>query len=181
MCYALGMAIVLRPGQPFEELVAAGNTACPHCQGPLSRWGWARPRVVRRPDGERKLRPHRAWCRTCGVTQVVLPPESLVRRRDAAAVVGRAWRSSAAGAGARRVARQLGVPMETARGWLRRLRALLAARYGGPADAHRDRLQRGLTAVLAEAARAGCRAEDDVWAFVAFRSQGLLLANTNWP
>ena len=38
--------------------------------------------------------------------------------------------------------------------------------------------------MTAEARAAGCREEDDLWEFVAFRSQGMLLFNTNntnWP
>jgi hypothetical protein len=114
------------------------------------------------------------------VTQVVLPPEALVRRRDVVVVVGRAWRSAAAGAGARRVASELGLPMETVRGWLRCLRSLLREAYGGPPEGDSDRLQRGLATVTAEAHAAGWHREDEMWRYVAFRSQGLLLTNTNW-
>ncbi|MCU1374483.1 MAG: hypothetical protein JWO68_1769 [Actinomycetia bacterium] len=174
------MTMVLRPGQSVEDLVARGNTACPGCAGALSRWGQARSRVVRGPGGEQRLRPRRVRCRACRVTHVVLPPDALLRRRDGVAVVGRAWRSAAAGAGARRVAHQLGVPMETVRGWLRRLRVLVQEAYGGPTDGHQDRLRRGLAFLTAEADAAGCRDEADLWRFVAFRSQGRLLCNTNW-
>jgi hypothetical protein len=127
------------------------------------------------------LRPSRVRCRGCGVTQVVLPPEVLVRRRDAVVVVAQAWRSFAAGAGARPVARLLGVPMETVRGWLRRLRGLAGTMYRTSRGDHGDRLRRALAYVEAAAYRAGWKAEDDVWRFVAYRSQGRLLCNTSWP
>jgi len=175
------MTMVLRPGRSLEDLVAAKNTSCPRCGGQLSRWGQARSRSVRGPDGEHEIRPRRVRCTSCRVTQVVFPAEVLVRRRDSATVVGHAWRDAAAGKGARRVARRIGVPMETVRGWLRRLRSLLQERYGGPAHGHQERLQRGLAFVTAEARRAGCRTEHEVWQFVSFRSQGLLLFNTSWP
>ncbi len=193
--------MVLRPGQSVEDLVATGNASCPKCTGPLHRWGQARWRVLRDGGaGDRRFRPRRVRCGICGVTQVVLPAEMLVRRRDSVAVVGEAWRSFAAGAGSRRVARHLGVPPGTVRGWLRRLRVVADARYSRPDDGRpgdgrpgdgrfgtgrsggspADHLRWALAFVDAEAGAAGC-IEADVWRFVAYRSQGRLLCNTNWP
>jgi hypothetical protein len=175
------MTIVLRPGESVENLVATGNGSCPRCGGALRRWGQARWRVVRGSDGESGFRPGRVRCADCRVTQVVLPPEVLVRRRDAMAVVGLAWRSFAGGAGARRVARLLGVPMETVRGWLRRLRALARVMSARMRGSDRQYLEWALASVVAEAIGAGCHSEGDLWRFVAYRSQGRLLCNTNWP
>ena len=94
-------------------------------------------------------------------------------------MIGRAWRWGAAGAGSRRVAGLLGVPMETVRGWLRRLRARALATAGagpgGPAGA----LRRALADLVGDAGRAGWHAEHDLWAFVAYRSCGRLLCNTS--
>jgi hypothetical protein len=115
------------------------------------------------------------------VTQVVLPAEVLVRRRDAIAVVGKAWRCFAAGIGARRVARLLHLPMETVRGWLRRLRARVRPRYGADGGSAAHGLGRALADVIAEARQGGSRNETDLWRFVAHRSQGRLLSNTSWP
>ena len=168
-----------------------GNASCPRCTGPLHRWGQARWRVFRDGGaGDRRFRPRRVRCGQCGVTQVVLPAEMLVRRRDSVAVVGEAWRSFAAGAGSRRVARDLGVPPGTVRGWLRRLRVVADARYSRSGDGRSgdvrsgaspaDHLRWALAFVDAEAGAAGC-IEADVWRFVAYRSQGRLLSNTNWP
>jgi hypothetical protein len=78
------------------------------------------------------------------------------------------------------VARRLGVPMETARGWLRRLRAL-AQVMCGQSRGRTDQLRRALAFVVAEAGRAGWHADVDLWRFVAYRSQGRLLCNTSWP
>jgi hypothetical protein len=172
------MTMVLRPGEAFDELVAGGNRGCPRCGGTVARWGRGRWRVVRAPGGEQRVQPHRVRCVACGVTHIVLPPDLLVRRRDAVVVVGRAWRFAAAGVGARRVARELGLPLETVRGWLRRLRAVLAVRYGTTAGNSRGRLQRGLADVEADAAVSGWR-DDQVWLFASFRSQGALLSNTS--
>jgi hypothetical protein len=120
-------------------------------------------------------------CRSCGATQVVLPADVLVRRRDAVTVVGAAWTAHAAGAGARRTAAQVGLPVETVRGWLRRIRDLVR-----PLDDHGGgtggRVRHGLRLVVAAAHAEGHRAEHDVWRFAAHRSQGRLLArNTSWP
>jgi hypothetical protein len=54
------------------------------------------------------------------VTHVLLPAWCLLRRADAAAVVGAALAAAAAGDGFRVIARRLGRPPETVRGWLRR-------------------------------------------------------------
>jgi hypothetical protein len=116
---------------------------------------------------------------------VVLPAEVLVRRRDGVTVIAKAWRLSASGVGARRAAAVLGVPMETVRGWLRRLRERAAIMYGRSRGDHRQRLSWALAFVEAAANRAGWRAEDDVWRYIAYRSQGRLLCNTScntsWP
>lgn len=179
------MTMVLGLDQPLDALVAAGNRACPACAGPLRRWGWARTRTVRGGGGEWRLRPARVRCRACGVTHVVLPPEVLVRRRDEVVVVGRAWRALAAGAGTRRVARALGVPNETVRGWSRRLRAraapvpVEAASAPPPRQRGVSHLRRRLAALEAAARRAGWTAEEDLWRFASSCSQGLLLSNTS--
>jgi hypothetical protein len=173
--------MVLRTGESVENLVSTGNASCPGCGGALRKWGLARWRVIRDLHGEWGFRPHRVRCGDCGVTHVVLPAEVLVRRRDAVAVVGQAWRSFAGGSGARRVARGLGVPMETVRGWLRRLRALARDRYGSAQSLDGPGIGTALAFVVREANRAGYRDEADLWRFVAYRSQGRLLCNTSWP
>jgi len=54
------------------------------------------------------------------VTHVLLPVTVLLRRADAAVVIGAALTARAAGLGHRRIAVWLGVPAGTVRGWLRR-------------------------------------------------------------
>jgi hypothetical protein len=60
------------------------------------------------------------------VTHVLLPARLLLRRADEAPVIGAALTAAARGRGYRRVARELQVPEDTVRGWLRR-----AARRAG--------------------------------------------------
>lgn len=61
-------------------------------------------------------------CPKCGLTQSLLPWFVLPWRWDEAEWIGRALEMAAKGAGHRRIARALGRPEETVRGWLRRLR-----------------------------------------------------------
>ena len=108
----------------------------------------------------------------------MLPADVLLRRRDAAVVIGSAWRRAAGGAGARRVAGAVGVPVETVRGWLRRLRALARERHGAPAPAV-GLLGLELAGWDARASAAGCAGELDIWRFAAHATQGRLLSNTS--
>jgi hypothetical protein len=57
----------------------------------------------------------------------LLPSSMLVRRADAGVVIGAALEAKARGEGHRPIARALGVPVSTVRGWLRR--------FGGRAGA----------------------------------------------
>jgi hypothetical protein len=91
------------------------------CAGLLGGWGHGAGRRVRVLDGPAVLvRPRRSRCRECGRTHVLLPVWCLLRRAGAAAVIGAALVAAAAGAGFRVIARMLGRPPETVRGWLRR-------------------------------------------------------------
>jgi DNA-directed RNA polymerase specialized sigma24 family protein len=51
---------------------------------------------------------------------MLLPARLLLRRMDEAAVAGAALAAAARGLGHRRAAREVGVPEDTVRGWLRR-------------------------------------------------------------
>ena len=102
-----------------EAALAAGELACPACSGPLSPWGFARSRDVRLAHEVRSLTPRRARCEACETTHVLSPCWMVPRRRDGAEVIGKALRLAAAGVGHRRIARRLGRPEGTVRGWLR--------------------------------------------------------------
>lgn len=103
-----------------EARLLGGEVECPGCGGVVAPWGWARWRVLRAESGLVRLRPRRGRCRGCGVSHVLLPVFALVRRADAAEVIGAALVAKAAGAGARTIAVRLGRPVDTVRGWLRR-------------------------------------------------------------
>jgi hypothetical protein len=108
-----------------ESRLAAGLLGCPGCPGVLRPWGWARSRRVGGIGVV--LRPRRARCAGCLVTQVLLPVTLLLRRAYAADVIGAALLARAAGRGHRRVGAELGVPAATVRGWLR----VMAGRLDG--------------------------------------------------
>ncbi len=114
------MLIVCADQALVESELAAGLLSCPSCRGVLARWGRARERVLRCSAGDRVLRPRRARCRGCAGTHVLLSEQGLLRRRDEVSVIGAAIEANVAGDGYRRIARGLGVPADTVRGWLRR-------------------------------------------------------------
>ncbi len=98
------MIIVLDPEQAEADL-AAGRLTCPRCAAPLRPWAWARSRRVRgRGDSIRRVRPRRARCTACRVSQVLLPAWCQPRLADATEVVGAALAAKAAGRGYRRIA-----------------------------------------------------------------------------
>ena len=103
-----------------ESDLCAGLLGCPAvgCGALLGPWGSARERIVR---GAGRLLPRRGRCRGCGRTQVLLPASVLLRRADAATVIGAALLAKAGGAGHRRIAAGVGVPSCTVRGWFRRM------------------------------------------------------------
>jgi hypothetical protein len=112
------MAMTVEPAV-LEADLAAGRLCCPVCDGPLSRWGFARERTVRLLQETRSLRPRRAYCRHCEQTHVLLPAWAVARRRDGAEVIGRALLAKANGQGHRAIAAALQRPPGTVRGWLR--------------------------------------------------------------
>ena len=181
-----------------EADLAAGRLSCPRCRvGVLGGWGCARLRVLRTPEGERRLRPRRGRCReqACLATHVLLPNVCLARRLDAVEVIGEAL---LAGEGYRRVAERLGVPAETVRDWRLRFRSRAEA-----VAAHFLRWARALDGALLGPELRGSPVADALeaigvcvrvaslllerrpaWSWVsALTSGGLLAINTNppWP
>jgi hypothetical protein len=97
---------------------------CPTCGTALRPWGYARARFVRElGSGGRWWRPRRAWCGPCSATHVLLPATLVARRKDSAEVIGTAVMAKLDGSGHRSIARSLGRPAATVRGWLRRFEA----------------------------------------------------------
>ena len=190
------MLIVSADPERVEMDLVAGAVACPACHGVVARWGHARRRCVRAEGGGvLVLRPRRARCRDCGRTHVLLPDLVLLRRVDAAAVIGAALLAAAGGAGHRPVARGLGRPADTVRGWLRRARrgaARILAHFSTWAHALDPLLAPAVPAssVLADAVDAiavAARAASvrlglrPVWSWASAMTAGTLLCNTNCP
>jgi hypothetical protein len=185
-------------GAAVERQLAGGELACPACGGALGGWGSAAGRVVRVLGGAGvRLRPRRSRCRQCGKTHVLLPAWCLLRRADEAGVIGAALEAAAAGGGHRSVARALGRPASTVRGWLRRfagraepVRAfftvLLARTDPGPvmpagvAGLVAAAVSAIAGAAVAVAARWPLVGGVPVWSAASAASGGLLLA-PGWP
>jgi hypothetical protein len=109
-----------------ERRLGEGLLLCPGCEGRLSRWGFARERLVRGMDDP--VRPRRAKCRGgCEGTHVLLPVTCWLRRADTVEVIGAGLAACAGGAGHRSIAAELGRPESTVRGWLRRFGGRVAA------------------------------------------------------
>lgn len=108
--------------ESVEARLRSGGILCPECGGVLGPWGFGRVRWLRtgEPRGRVRLRPRRARCGGCGGTHVLLAAVALARRADVAAVIGAGLEAGAAGRGHRLVAKALGRPAATVRGWLRR-------------------------------------------------------------
>jgi autotransporter translocation and assembly factor TamB len=187
------VVIVESDGEAVEESLVAGRLQCPACDGELRPWSWARPRTLRHRGEETRITVRRGRCRGCQKTHVLLPDACLLRRRDSVHSIGAALVAKVAGTATAAIARDLGVPLDTVRHWLRRLRAraeeLRAALW---ARAH------GLDPELAAVAPAGSALADVVevlgivmraaarrfgprpgWAWASVLSGGLLLANTS--
>lgn len=117
------MLIVCSDVARVESDLAGGLVRCPACDGALRPWGHARARVLRGDPPGAAIRPRRARCRSCLVTQVLLPDCCLARRRDRVEVIGSALAAKVSGDGHRRIAARIGVPAGTVRGWLRRFKS----------------------------------------------------------
>jgi hypothetical protein len=177
-----------------ERQLAGGVLGCPSCGGVLGGWGYGRERRVRVLEGpDVLLVPRRSRCRGCGVTHVLLPAWCLLRRADAGAVIGAALAHAAGGAGSRSVARLLGRPAPTVRGWLRRFRERAEAvrvfftvlltgtspdpvMPAGPAGGVAAAVAAVAGAAAAVAQRWPLVGEVPVWAAASAASGGLLLA-----
>jgi len=115
----LGVDAYIEAGRRVEVL----RPDCPDCLLPMSFWSGYR-RHVRVAGLCKKIFIRRARCSACQVTHALLPAFLLVRRLDVVENIGEVIEKVTDKiSGVRPVARQLGVPHTTARGWLRRFRA----------------------------------------------------------
>jgi len=181
-----------------ERQLAGGELACPSCGGVLGGWGNGRLRPVRTAEGpDAEVVPRRSRCRQCKGTHVLLPAWCLLRRADAAAVIGAALEAAAGGDGHRKIAGRAGRPASTVRGWLRRFAGraeevrvfftvllartspdpVMPAGAAGPVAAAVSAVAGAASAVAARWPQLG---EVPVWAAASAASGGLLLA-PGWP
>jgi hypothetical protein len=178
-----------------ETELLAGHLACPDCGEGLRPWGQGADREVRQLEGTERRRFRRSICSSCSATHVLVPEDTLLRRRDGVAVIGAALVARAKGAGHRTIARALGRPASTVRGWLRRfaMRAVVVrehvVRWAAAIDATFDHRGTGrnpcsdaVEAIgvlgMVSVRRFGPR---EVWSLVSVVTGGRLLANTSSP
>jgi hypothetical protein len=193
-----GIVLIVRNDRVGVEAdLANGLLICPSCgSGVLARWGFARWRVLR--DGQR-FRPRRGICNLaeCGSTHVLLPDVCLLRRVDTAEVIGSVLESIVVvKEKLEDVAVAKGVPVETVRGWLKRLRKLAAAigahfarwlvalmpgrKLPEPVGASGYAIEMVGAAARAASLRLGVRPP---WSWASALSGGMLFSNTKspWP
>jgi len=185
--------IVRTEAAAVEADLMAGRLTCPNCSCRLRPWGHGVEREVRLLACSEQRRLRRSICRTCEITHVLVPEDSLARRRDGVEVIGAALTASARGESHRAIAARLERPMTTVRGWLRRFGMRAAAvrehftAWAHAIDPSHDRLYMGGTApqdaleaigVLAVVAvrRFGPRA---AWPLASLVTGGGLLCNTS--
>lgn len=189
------MLIVGTDGTAVETDLIGGRLACPTCGFALRPWGHSVTREVRLLAGSERRRFRRSICPRCATTHVLVPEDTLVRRRDAAEVIGAALAAKANGAGHRPIGLLLGRPASTVRGWLRRFAQLATevrehfTRWAHALDPNHDRRFAGgsefpdaveAIGVLGIVAvrRFGPR---PVWSLASVVTGGGLLANTTSP
>jgi hypothetical protein len=178
-----------------EADLTSGYIGCPDCKVGLRPWGHGAEREVRLADRAERRRPRRSICRPCATTHVLVPEDTLLRRRDAAEVIGAALTAKAKGQGHRKIAADLGRLPSTVRGWLRSFSVMARAlrehftRWANALDPGHDRLSRGgsdffdaveaigMLGVVA-VRRFGPR---PVWSLASVVTAGRLLCNTSSP
>jgi transposase-like protein len=187
--------IVGTDGPAVETDLTGGRLACPTCGSGLRPWGHGIAREVRLLVGSERRRFRRSICSSCGTTHVLIPEDTLVRRRDAAEVIGTALTSKANGSGHRQIALALGRPVSTVRGWLRRFAAMAVAlrehfcRWATALDPTHDRRSPGGSDLFDAVEAVGVLGVVAVrrfgprppWSLASVVTAGYLLANTSSP
>jgi hypothetical protein len=178
-----------------EVDLVGGRLGCPACGSVLRPWGHGVEREVRLLDRGERRRPRRSICRACGATHVLVPEDTLVRRRDGVEVVGAALTAKARGDGHRRIAGDLGRPASTVRGWLRRFAVMAVAlrehftRWAHALDPGHDRLSPGGSDLFDAVEAIGVLGAVAVrrfgprppWSLASVVTGGCLLGNTSAP
>jgi len=107
-------------GLPSRQTWSTGVFAARGARWACGLGGHGIEREVRLLGVSERGRPRRSICRACAVTHVLVPEDTLVRRRDGVEVIGAALVAKAQGRGHRTIAAHLGRVASTVRGWLRR-------------------------------------------------------------
>jgi hypothetical protein len=177
-----------------EADLIGGRLGCPDCEVGLRPWGHGVEREVRLLGRTERRRLRRSICRPCASTHVLVPEDTLLRRRAGAEVIGTALRERAEGKSHRRIASGLGRAPSTVQGWLQAFAARAVAlrehfvRWAHALEPGHDRRSAGgsdffdavdAIGVLGIVAvrRFGPR---PVWSLASFLTGGLLLYNTSW-
>lgn len=172
--------------------LGGADLRCPDCPGQLRPWGFARTRSLRSSGGGRmSLRPRRVRCARCRVTHVLLPALAPPHRAYTIDIIGQALLASALGRSHRTISADLGIPADTVRDWIRRVRARAEwLRVQGTVAAHTldpmlpvivpagsvlaDAMSALATAAAASVRRLGPMASP--WQIIAMIARGQLLA-----
>lgn len=189
------MLIVGIDAAAVETDLIGGRLACPVCGSSLRPWGHSVDREVRLLVRAEHRFLRRSMCRTCSATHVLIPEDMLLRRRDGVEVIGAALSAKAAGAGHRRIAKDLDRQVSTVRGWLRRFAAMADelrqhfTRWAYSIDPGHDRTFSGGEALsdaveavgvlgIVAVRRFGPRSP---WSLASIVTAGRLLCNTSSP
>jgi transposase-like protein len=187
--------IVGTDGPTVETELQNGRLSCPNCGAVLRPWGHGVEREVRLWARSERRRFRRSICSPCAVTHVLVPEDTLARRRDGAEVIGTALTMKARGQGHRTIATVLDRPASTVRGWLRRFSQLATAvrehftRWAQALDPGHDRHFAGASGFsdaveavgvlgIVAVRRFGPR---PVWSLASVVTGGCLLSNTSSP
>ena len=136
-----------------EMALIGGRLSCPNCASGLRPWGHSVEREVRLLHRSEDRLFRRSICRACATTHVLIPEDTLVRRRDGVEVIGAALTAKSKGKGHRRIARDLDRSQSTVRGWLRRFASMAGelrehfTRWAHALDPGHDRLYAGGSAL----------------------------------
>ena len=114
------MIIVGIESAAVEKDLLGGRLGCPCCGSALRPFGHGIEREVRLFHRSERRRLRRSICRSCDATHMLIPEDTLLRRRDGVEVIGAALTAKARGDGHRRIAADLDRRPSTVRGWLRR-------------------------------------------------------------
>lgn len=178
-----------------EVDLVGGRLGCPACGSVLRPWGHGVEREVRLLDRSERRRLRRSICRPCAATHVLVPEDTLVRRRDGVEVVGAALTAKVRGDGHRRIAADLGRSVSTVRGWLCRFAVMAVAlrehftRWAHTLDPGHDRLSPGGSGLFDAVEAIGVLGAVAVrrfgprppWLLASVVTGGRLLGNTSSP